>query len=408
MRVLLSDGSGLTARQCATLLSKAGHTVEALSPEPLCLCRCTRHVRRVHRVPSIGTDPFGWLDAALAIYQRGGFDVLLPTQEQVAVLASAPDRLRAAGVATAVPAFDAVARVQDKLSAFATLTELALRQPASTVITSAAELAGWRDFPSYLKVPIGTASAGVCRVRSAVELAALPSSWAAAADNGRLLAQRFVPGNLAMVQAVFDHGRLVACHANERVREGAGGGASLKRSLDLPAVREQMGRLGEGLAWHGALSADVILGPDGPVFIDINPRLVEPMNAWRSVVDLVGALLDIALGRPTAQQPPGTPGVRTHQLLLAILGAAGRRGLRRDVLGEIVTALTGRSDYAGSTEELTPRPWADPRSLAVLVAASAAVLVRPATGRWFSGGSVAAYALTPEAWHLLQAVRRTV
>ncbi len=64
MRVLLSDGAGLTARQSATLLSQAGHHVEALSADPLCLCRFTRHVRRVHRVPAYGTDPFGWLRAA--------------------------------------------------------------------------------------------------------------------------------------------------------------------------------------------------------------------------------------------------------------------------------------------------------------------------------------------------------
>ena len=64
MRILLSDGAGLTARQCATLLSGAGHEVEALSAEPLCLCRFTRHVRKVHQVPPCGIDPFGWLDAA--------------------------------------------------------------------------------------------------------------------------------------------------------------------------------------------------------------------------------------------------------------------------------------------------------------------------------------------------------
>ena len=54
MFVLLSDGAGLTARQCATLLSAAGHRVEALSPDPLCLSRLTRNVRAVHRVPGLG------------------------------------------------------------------------------------------------------------------------------------------------------------------------------------------------------------------------------------------------------------------------------------------------------------------------------------------------------------------
>ena len=67
MRILLSDGSGLTSRQTAARLAAAGHVVGVLSPEPLALTRFTRTVRHSHRVPVYGTDPLGWLDAALAI-----------------------------------------------------------------------------------------------------------------------------------------------------------------------------------------------------------------------------------------------------------------------------------------------------------------------------------------------------
>src|SRR5580693_2635945 len=81
MLILLSDGAGLTARQTATVLARAGHRVEALSPAGLCLCRMTRHVRKVHDVPALGRDPFGWLEAALAVAERRGADVLLPVQE---------------------------------------------------------------------------------------------------------------------------------------------------------------------------------------------------------------------------------------------------------------------------------------------------------------------------------------
>ena len=80
MFVMLSDGAGLTSRQCATLLSRDGHRVEALSPSWLCLCQMTRHVRRVHRVPAIGRDPFGWLEAALDSATRQHADLLLPVQ----------------------------------------------------------------------------------------------------------------------------------------------------------------------------------------------------------------------------------------------------------------------------------------------------------------------------------------
>ena len=312
MRVLLSDGTGLTARQSAGLLSEAGHEVEVLSPDPWCLCRFTRHVRRVHRVPAYGADPFGWLEAALDIAVRRRADLLLPTQEQVAVLAKAADRLDAAGVRTVVPGFAALAQVQDKLAAFATLTRLGLPQPPASVVTGRRELESYDTLPVFVKTPIGTASTGVCRVSTSGELRRL----AARHDEdgvfaaGGVLAQRPVSGPLVMAQSVFAHGELVAFHTCERVREGARGGASHKRGLDLPAVRGHVAALGGALGWHGALSADVILAPDGPSFIDVNPRLVEPANASRSGVDLLGALLEIARTGGAAPQRRARPGSR--------------------------------------------------------------------------------------------------
>ena len=145
MLILLSDGAGLTARQCATVLARAGHQVEALSPGGLCLGRMTRHVRRVHHVPAIGRDPFGWLDAALGIAARRRAGLLLPVQEQVAVMSLARDRIEAAGLATAVPDFGALAQVQDKVSAFGTLTRVGLPQPPAVVAATAAELAARRS-----------------------------------------------------------------------------------------------------------------------------------------------------------------------------------------------------------------------------------------------------------------------
>jgi biotin carboxylase len=174
MLILLSDGAGLTARQCATVLARAGHRVEALSPAGLCLCRMTRHVRRVHDVPALGRDPSAWLEAALDVAARRGADVLLPVQEQVAVMAMARDRIEAAGLATAVPGFAALAQVQDKVSAFRTLARVGVPQPPAVVAATAAEveaagtrLAGW---PLFVKMPIGTASAGVRRAGSPGEL----------------------------------------------------------------------------------------------------------------------------------------------------------------------------------------------------------------------------------------------
>jgi hypothetical protein len=482
MKVLLSDGSGLTARQVAGRLSASGHHVEVLSPDRLCLCRFTRHVRRVHVVPSYGADPLAWLDAALAVYRHGEFDLLFPTQEQVAVLSHSAGRLASGGIWTAVPPFEALRAVQDKVSASATLRALRIPQPTTAFVASADDLRAWRSLPVFIKTPIGTATSGVRLIDSvgalrscadeleaagvfagsvvaaggvvaggasaggAVDGGAAGSAavdggaaGAAAVDGGAagsaavdggaagsaavdggdagsaaaptgapadgqalgVIAQEPAAGPLVMVQAVFAHGELVAAHANLRVREGARGGASHKRSLDQPAVVVgHLECLGRALRWHGGLSADAVLTDAGPEFIDINPRLVEPGNAWRSGVDLVGAMVDVARGGAAEAQPPGRPGVATHQLLVAAVGAGANDGTRRAVAAEIWAALAHTGLYRGSAEELTP-VRGDPRAALPVIAATALMLVRPAAGRRLAAGSVADYALTPAGWDTL-------
>ena len=376
--------------------------MHALSPEPLCLTRFTRRVQRVHRVPPYGADPLRWLDAALATYQSAGMDVLLPTQEQVAVLSAAAGRVRAAGVRTAVPPFTALARVQDKISAFATLTAAGLPQPPGTVLGNGRPGRRVGRFPVFLKLPIGTATTGVSLVTGPAgrDRFVAAAGAAGAFTMGGLLAQRPVDGPLVMTQSVFDRGELVAWHACLRVREGTSGGASHKRSASLPAIREHLTVLGRQLGWHGALSADAILSEAGPCYIDINPRLVEPGNAWRAGVDLVAPLLDLARGTAPPPQPGGRPEVRTHQLLIALLGAAQRTGRRRDVAAELLAAARRAGDYAGSAEELTP-VRRDPRAAVPVALAAAATVIGPAAWRWFAAGSVRSYALSPEGWRTL-------
>ena len=383
MKVLLTDGSGLTSRQAATQLAASGHVVEAVAPTRLGLVSFTRHVRRVHRVPAFGRDPLGWLEATLSVLARGGHDVLLPTQEQVTILARDAGRVPAA---LAAPPFASLLRVQDKVAQLETLAVVGLPHPPSVVVRSASEVP---RLPAYLKTPIGTASCGVQLVRDRAELGS--------DTDFPVVAQQPLAGPLVMVQSVFARGRLIAWHANLREREGAGGGSSVKRSISLPVVEEHLARLGAELEWHGALSMDAILTPDGPSYIDLNPRLVEPGNAWRAGVDLVDALVRVSVGADVSPLAAGRAGVRTHQTLLSVLGAAQNGGGRQGVLRELALAVVRRGPYAGSSEELTP-VRSDPLAALPVAAATAATLVAPGSHRFFTGGAVSAYALTPEAW----------
>jgi hypothetical protein len=394
MRILLSEGSGLTSRQVAGRLGELGRHVEVLSATTLCLTRFTRCVRAVHRVPPFGADPLGWLKEALRIAKRRDIDLLFPTQEQVSVLSAQQSRL---SVPTIVPSFASLRRVQDKISAWRTLSALDVPQPEAAVVTGADDVARFAHYPAFVKRPIGTASAGVRRVATPDELAAAVRDL----GPGPVLVQAEAGGPLAMVQAVADRGRLVAHHANLRVREGVGGGAALKESVILPGIEGILARLMSGLAWHGALSTDAIVTEGGPLVIDVNPRLVEPGNALRAGVDLVGAMLELAEGPQARTQPQSQPRVRTRQTLIAILGAAERDRTRGAVLGEAFDAMFARGPYAASTEELTPVAR-DPLAVVPAAAALAATLVRPSLCRMFREDAVGAYALTPEAWRRIE------
>lgn len=409
MRVLLSEGSGLTSRQVAGLLVAGGHQVGVVSANPIGLTRFTRGLGRWHRVVPFGSDPARWLDHALEIYHQYGYDVLFPTQEQVAVLASRRERLSAEGVATVVPGFVALTAVQDKIAARATLEQLGIPQPSSTLLTARRELETWNEFPVYLKSPIGTATSGVHRLDTASQRDALVSTGIAevAFADGGFVAQSPAIGPLAMVQSVFDRGRMVAFHLTLRVREGARGGASHKRSRHAPDVRLLTEHLGASLSWHGALSLDVILTGDGPSVIDVNPRLVEPVNAHLSGVDLVSAMLDLARGARPRRQLDGQEDVRTHQLLLAVLGAVQHHRGRRGVAYELWSAAARRSDYRMSTEELLPRRTGsgqdDWRSPIPVLAAAATTLLAPRAWQWFASSSVSHYSLTPQGWAAIKA-----
>ena len=396
MRVLLSEGSGLTSRQVATRLGALGHHVEILSSTPLCLTRFTRHVRALHKVPRFADDPLKWFDAANRIATARSIDVLLPTQEQVAVLSALRAKL---AVATVVPDFTALHRVQDKIAAWRTLQAIGLPQPASVVVQSKNELADITQFPVFVKRPIATASTGVRRATSRDEL--VIAAAALGLDSEPLLVQSQATGPLAMVQALADRGRLVAHHANLRIAEGIGGGAAVKESIALPALAGHIERLVRALDWHGPISMDVIVSDDGPSFIDINPRLVEPINAQLAGVDLVGAMLELAKDRHPPMLPAGRAGVRSRQLLLTVLGAA-LHGSRRAVLSEFMAALRGRGAYNNAVEELTP-VGGDPIAAVPVVLAVLATLINPSLCRRFHKGGTGPYALTPDAWRKIVA-----
>src|ERR1700691_3240607 len=254
-KILLSEGSSLSSREAITALGLAGHRVELVSSNPLCLGRFSRFVSRVHQAPGSGADPDGYLAAVLEVVKRDNIDALLPVHEQAYLFAAACRRLPA-GLGIALADFETFERAQSKAGFAALLTQLKIPQPKTDIIGSADEFAAERPFPFFVKAAFGTASAGVWRVGDARQRDALLlqlEQQNAFAEG--LLVQTAVIGALERTQAVFDHGRLVASHIYRQVVEGPGGGDVLKISVNRAEGRATVERTGTALRGAGALSS---------------------------------------------------------------------------------------------------------------------------------------------------------
>ena len=406
--ILLSEGSSLSAREAVSTLGLSGHLVDLCAPTTWCLCRLSRWVRQVHRAPGVAVDPAGYVEAVARLCDAHRYDVLLPVHEQAYLFSALrasrpdwPDRRTAVPVAS----FAAFEALQTKVALATTLDALGLRQPATFIARTAQQLNDYgRDLlrsarACVVKVPSGTASTGVHCVRDRHALEMLCVAWSQVADAptdaGRapMVVQELVDGPVERVQTVFAHGRLVAVHCYRQLLEGPGGGDVLKESVRRPAVVDHMSKLGAHLDWHGALAFDYIFPSDisGPCYIDANPRLVEPMNAYLGGVDLAGSLLRVALDEDPGPLQTGIAGVRTRLGIPGLIERATHGG-RLGVLRDLVAQIRGTGRYVGAAEELTPS-GDDWRSIVPWSTVAMSLLAQPSAATRMTRDTIDAYAL---------------
>ena len=407
VRVLLSEGSSLTAREVVTCLGPAGHHLEVLDPDAWCVARFSRWVRAVHRCPPAGADPLGYLDALGEVLVRRRIDVLLPTHEQAWLFAHArglpgdprelpgdTGGLLGDGVRVALATAEMFERVQSKVACAALLDELGLPQPRWRRIDAREDAAGV-PFPYWLKRAFSTAGQGVREVLDTRSREAALDALLSAGEP--LLLQEHARGQYGQAQALFDHGRMVAVHTSVQRGAGVGGSAAARLSVDHPAARAHVAQLGDALAWHGGLTLDYLHVDGAPQYIECNPRTVEPGNATASGVNLPDLQVRLSLGESLPGPPRiGRAGVRTHGTIALLLGAAAGGASRTALLRALRDALMHRDLYAGSSEQLTP-VLRDPPSLAPAAVVAARLLSSPRRAGAIAARAVASYSIGPGA-----------
>ncbi len=400
-RILFSEGSSLTAREFLSVLGPAGHHIEIVDPNPICICRFSRWTKRVHGCPPPGTDPLGYLEAINHLLADEGFDVLLPTHEQAWLFAAGRERLDP-DARIAISSADRFSRVQSKIEFARLLDEAGLPQPKWELADSPDKLAGWRP-PFYLKAPFSTAGTGVRRVTKVSDSRAAFESLRAAAHGGPLMVQAAGCGQYGQVQALFDRGRLVAAHTSAQTAVGIGPSAAGRVSVDHPFARRDVAFLGKELGWHGGLTLDYLFEGTDYVYIECNPRTVEPANAAASGVNLPELQVALSLGKHVNEVPVGRVGVRTHSSLAILLGTAAYAGTRRALVAEALRLALHRGPYEHSQERLTP-VFQDLLSVIPLVLVAVRALLSPRSAERIAHAAVKAYSVTPEA---IEQVRST-
>jgi predicted ATP-grasp superfamily ATP-dependent carboligase len=404
-RILLTEASSNSAREVLTVLGRHGHEVGVMDSGGISFTALSRWVKYRHHSPAFAADPLRYLDVLREVLESHPYDILLPTHEQLVALSRYRDDFGKL-TALAVPGFDAVRTAQDKAAAARLFDELGLPQPDTTLVADERTLLDQADrLPAYVKLPVATSSRGVWHVRTPellAEIAALPAVRDVFTAGGTLLVQQPMTGPLVMVQALFDHGALAGTHTSLRTREGVQGSASAKESIVLPDVTQHLTTLGAALNWHGPMSIDGVLDENTSRvhYIDLNPRLVEPVNAELAGADLVRRWLAISRGKKPGPLLTPRAGVRTHMLATAILRHVEVGRGRWAILRELAAAATRRGWYQDSREELLPI-HSDPATALPLAAITACLLISPRLWQRLAPTEAPAHALTPQGWQQL-------
>ena len=344
-RLLFLEGSSLTSRETLTVLLTEKYKVDVLSPDRFSIAAFSRLTHMLTTV-DVNTSPLTYLKQVGELLQKKNYVAILPTHEEGWLLANGKNFL-SSDLPIALSEAEVFKEVAGKI-AFAELADkLDLPVPEWEYVTDLESI--HLPYPYWLKADYGTAGRSVYKITSETDLKSLVKVLSI--DNERWMALQDIAGQYGQVQAVFSHGKLLAVHSSIKIGSGSGGSAAARLSINSAGTREHIEKIGQHLKWHGGLTLDFISHNHQPYYIECNPRMVEPANAYKAGVNFPKILIDLAQGKESKSGISlGKPGVKTHSLLALVIGTAERTQSRRKIWQTIREWLF-KSD---SAEVLTP------------------------------------------------------
>jgi len=291
-RVLVTGARAPVALDLARAFRAAGCQVELADSVRPYAASLSRPRFRIHRLPA-PRFAFDAFRACLRVLMAG-FDLLVPTCEEVFWLAAAAardgwsDRLFA-------PSQGALRALHSKVDFPGLARAAGIDAPATRPLACRADLAGLGDaLPFVLKPEFSRFGSQAMLAPSVSQLRELTPC-----PQRRWVAQERIEGEEVCVWSVMRAGRLAACVVYRPLLRHGRAASYAVAAVDMPSVVDMAERMARAVGGNGQLSYDVIVTLAGRVApVECNPRAVSGVHLLGCAPALARAIIDGSICAP--------------------------------------------------------------------------------------------------------------
>ena len=324
-RILITGSSTFFVTRLIHDLGRRGAVITVADSLRFSAGKASRFASRRLRVPMLGIDPQGYLEAILAELERQEYDLLLPTFEESLLFSEYESEIRQR-TRLFLPSFSAMRSLHHKPSLHALCKSLDLPTPPTLTVGNADQLCLVPQsigFPVVLKLPEANNAVGRTYCK---DLESLRRDFQRLASQQELrsgelpFVQRMIDGQLVCTLCFCWNGRKLAevIYRTSRTFPQAGGTAAHRESIRHAVISRITDRLIEKTGWSGFLGFDFLMEHQTgiPFVIDANVRSTPAIHlGFLCGLDWSQLILDLMAGRSPAPQE-SRPGIHSHALFV--------------------------------------------------------------------------------------------
>ncbi|MBC7659441.1 MAG: hypothetical protein H7249_07005 [Chitinophagaceae bacterium] len=307
-RILVTAGRLPAALEICRGLAKTGAIVISADSHPAHICQGSRSVERSYQIASPRDNFEAYRADVLEIIRKEKIDLIVPASEDVFHLARFAAELSEVCEVFS-PGPELLFAVHHKQKFIDMAKAMRLSVPESVLYTKEDQLPEFCQSDYILKQVFSRAGQGVIFAKAGVH----PRDYGAVSDGTWTLQEKLEGETLCSCTIV--HKGKVGAHLVYRPSVILGSVGVVFRQVDQKAIRQWVQTFVRETGYHGIISMDFIVSPDGKVAaIECNPRPTSGVHLFES------AMVGYAIQDPLRKLPE-LSGRQRAQVTLAMLPA---------------------------------------------------------------------------------------